>query len=1586
TAPAGFEFLMREVLAPLVCGGSVVFASASGSMEWSLDGTWESLRCAHFTPAGLAAFVQGCSEETAARLSALRVVLCSGGSLRPELVQAFRRRVPSRLVYLLSPPGSVSELAVAGKHTLQPVRVLDRTGQLAPVGVPGTIHVGERKTPVIGRWTAEGVLEVLGTRPGTLWWEGRILDLEQLSASFMRRPAVEACHVVTRVVDGLDELIAYVVPAAAVPLAQLEERFRALLPEPAPRVTVVPVSTLPLAPDGRIDERALSELESIDASLVERWEQRLSQVPGVARVKVVATDASSEPRKLVHVNDLLPRLRMNGAADRHSTSASVLGRAGGELIGKPALSDGGPLELPEDAPKTLTEAFLRTAQAGDGRGITLYQDEHGPAFVPYAELLQASKRILSGLRAAGLRRGDSVILQLENLRDHFASFWACVLGGISPVCVTTPSSYDRKNSVLNKLYNVWELLRRPAILTNEHLVGPLSGASSLYGQTFRVLAVNVLELHPPAAELHPAEPTDVVFFQLTSGSTGIPKCIQETHRGIIHHIHGSARFNGYTSEDVTLNWLPMDHVVPILTCHLKDTYLGLRQVHVRTPVVLADPLRWLELMERHRVTHSWSPNFGFKLVNDALAKAPGRSWDLSPLKLLMNAGEQVTVPVIDEFLRRTAPFGVREQVMQPAFGMAEVCTCMTYANDYAIGKGARRVLKSALGGVLQDAGPDEPEAITFVDLGPPMPGVQIRITDGENRVVPERVIGRFQIKGNVTTPGYLHNDEANREAFVGDGWFNSGDLGFIRDGRLTITGREKEMIIVRGANFYCYELEDAVGSVEGVEPTFAAACAVDDPSTGSEGLALFFVPRKPGIDVALIRAIKERVTQDFGLAPSFVVPLAKEAFPKTTSGKIQRTHLKKELARGAFDELLKGIDLAAENENTVPEWFLRRVWQRKEPRAAVEELRGCSLVFADAEGLGDALWERLGEGTVRVRPGAGFEKLGEREYALDPRQPEGYARLIAGLQADGLWVERVFHLWTYGPPADPSSGDGFLHDAQVTGAASLLLLSKALANARGANTVRLLVGSSHVQARGPEDRIAFERAPVLGLVKTIPQEWPRLDCRHVDLPLESAWVNAQRLIREALAPGRDREVAYRDGGRWVPRLEKAALEPREELPFQRGELVLLSGGLGGIGLELAKWLLEQHGVRLLLVGRTPLDAEAPEDPAEGLAVRESLSERAAQLHKLAQHGEVSYGAADIADEARVRELVQQAEARWGTKLAGVVHLAGVFPARLLEEETAEGLARTLRPKLEGARVLERVLGPDGFFIGFGSIHGVFGGAASGAYAAANAALEAFVEDRRRRGLGRSFLFAWSNWDETGMSRGYLLKEPSLAQGYEMISPRRGIWSLLAGLRSGHRSLLVGVDARQPNVRRHVAAGAVPLRRLMAYVAPAAGHSPAAEARAVEVADRFGRRSRCEVLEIPELPVTPSGEVDVARLLGMGRRRSASEERVPPRTGVERTIAAVWREVLGVEGIDIHTSFFAMGGQSILLIQVLSRLKQALNRELSVVELFRYPTVSALAAYLGKEQAAKPSFSKAAERAQKQREAVRQRVVPPRGRR
>jgi acyl transferase domain-containing protein/acyl-CoA synthetase (AMP-forming)/AMP-acid ligase II/thioesterase domain-containing protein/SAM-dependent methyltransferase/acyl carrier protein len=586
-----------------------------------------------------------------------------------------------------------------------------------------------------------------------------------------------------------------------------------------------------------------------------------------------------------------------------------------EVLGRPsepAWSDGGDLFIPPGAPRTLIDAFRATAAEHGDRGILHVRADGSTELQRYADLMIAARHVLSGLRACGLAPRDRVILQLDDLRDHFAALWGCVLGGFVPLTIARPPTEDRANAIVKKLVGAWQLLDRPLVVTQDGTQGQLAGILRGDDAGAAIATIESLRSAPIASTLYDGTPDEVLFLQLTSGSTGVAKCIQETHRSVIAHVHGVARFNGYRESDVTLNWLSMDHVAPTLMCHLKDLYLGCLQIHTRPEVILGDPLAWLDLIEAHRVTHTWSPNFGYKLVCDRLAIAPVGPRDLSSVKFFFNGGEQVTAPVMREFCERIAKFGSHARTVQPAFGMAETATAVVYQNHFDVERSIYRVAKSSLGGALRRAADGDASAVTFVDLGPPIPGVQLRIVDTGNRVVTEGVIGRAQIKGAVVTPGYYRNDEANRAAFVGDGWFDSGDLGFLTEGRLCITGRAKEMIISRGTHYYCSEIEDVVTDVGGVEPTFVAACAIADPTIGSDGLAIFFVPRSPeaGDLLAIIRAIRAAVAVKLGTVPSVVIPLARDAFPKTTSGKIQRAQLKQQLEAGRYEAVIRATEQA----------------------------------------------------------------------------------------------------------------------------------------------------------------------------------------------------------------------------------------------------------------------------------------------------------------------------------------------------------------------------------------------------------------------------------------------------------------------------------------------------------------------------------------------------------------------------------------------------------------------------------------------------------------------------------------------------
>lgn len=1557
-APGAPDAFVIETLWPLTVGARL--ASEPG------DAT-----VLHATPGGLSHFLDG----EPARPARLHTLLCGGGYLATGLAQVARARLGCELVYLYAPPEAPNEVAVARFEPTRPAgglvpagvplvgaQVLDAAGARVPVGVTGRLRVGDRDTSDRARWRDDGTLDILGPGWGQLWRDGVRQPLERVRRALLADASVLGCHVLQR---G-DVLCAYVVTSGMAPSARIA---RSIPLPPRLRPTVLPVSHIPVDADGRVDEASLLRLPVIDEALARRWEKALKAVDGVAHARVLVRDAERGEQPRLHLDELVPGWRKRRTADRTTTRSAASVIEAIDRAGLPTSHCRGPeLQVPPGSPETMVEALRRAAERwGDARGLTVYESASDKVFLSYARLLARARRVASGLHAIGLRRGDRVVLHVERLADHFVAFWGCVLAGVAPVAVAQAPSYREKNAVLSKLWNTWKLLSAPRILSSESLCASLREAGQVYGAAFEPVALETVEAASPGDAPLQADPDEVVFLQLTSGSTGVPKCVPETHRAVIAHVLGASQMNGYTEDDVGLNWLSLDHVVPLLTCHLRDTWLGLPQVHVRGQAVLVDPLLWLDLMEEHRVTLSWAPNFGFKLVNDALARAGTRRWDLSSLRRVMNAGEQVTLPVSATWVRNLAPFGVRPEVLQPAYGMAEVATAVTYANDFSAARGARTVRKDSLGGVLIDAPEAGPQAIAFVDVGPPIPGVQLRITTAQGEVLPESVIGQVQVRGRVTMPGYVDNAAANAETLLDGGWLATGDQGFVSNGRLTITGRTKEIIIVRGANFYCYEIEDVVNSIPGVLPTFSAVCAVDDPMTGTEGMAVFFVPERPTTrpDRALLQAVQQAVTREFGITPTYVVPMARDAFPKTTGGKIQRSQLRNRLAAGEFDALLREIDLLT-GRNTVPSWFMEWDW-RKAPAPGERDAPGGATILVTnghdsppvASGNGSATHASMpaaeglaalsgGDRVVIVESGAGFSRKAPTRFTAAVDDPADIGRVVDAVGESGWRIDTVFTL-------NPSP-------------AALVALCQAVA---AAGEVRLIIATTGaVQVDGAEAPLA-ERAALRGLVEILPVEWRRIDACLVDVTGEAD--PAAVLVREARVQGKDRVVAYRDGVRLVPLLRSARFGAGGR-NFEEGDLVVVTGGLGGVGGELCRHLLVQYRVRLLVTGRSSLDGTEGDGVQEGLGRRKDVAERRETLRELEALGEVLYRVADATDRAAMAAAVADAEERFGTRVRAAVHLAGTFPLRLLAEETSASLAGTLAPKLEGARCLDELLPHDGLLVLFGSVYGTFGAAACGGYAASNASLEGFAASR----TGPTLLMAWSNWDDIGMSRGYTLGESSKALGFEMIGRRQSLDSFDAALHAQGRSVLIGLDSRRPNISRWLEGPPRALEELLAYHTPA---SDPATLAALRVPDVAGRPTACRLVVVSEMPIDASGAVDVSRLAMVCR--SSSADAILPRNSAERTVAAVWREVLEIERIDIDANFFSLGGQSLLLLKVLARLEQSFGRQITVVDLFRYPTVRQLAAFLGEGDARKPNFDDAASRARKQR-AVRHARTRPRG--
>ncbi|WP_131831274.1 AMP-binding protein [Frankia sp. CcI49] len=526
----------------------------------------------------------------------------------------------------------------------------------------------------------------------------------------------------------------------------------------------------------------------------------------------------------------------------------------------PAVLDGG--RAVEPTLWNIGAALARAARTpGPGRieylradGTRLRQD--------YPALLEQAGRLLGGLRqaaeqaargegsGAGLVPGATVVLQISNEPDLLAAFWACVLGGYVPVPVRSVGGERDRPETEQVLLAVCDLLDDPWVVTGR------TG-----GRTGR----------PPAGRWL-GDVEDLAVLLLTSGSTGRPKAVMLTHRNILSRCAATAAVNGLTPGERSFNWMPLDHVGGLVMFHVRDVYLRCTQVHAPMRWILADPTRWLDGMHTHRSTVTWAPNFAFGLVVDHAAQLRDRRWDLSSLRYIMNGGEPVKPRTAARFLSLLARHGLPSSAMYPGWGMSET--------------------SSGVVDRIFDPLADE----RFVSVGRPHPGVRLRVVDEGQQIVEQGRIGRLQVDGEPITAGYFNNPAQNRQSFTDDGWFRTGDLAYIVDGLLTVTGRLDDLVEVGDVTYHGHEIESAVEELGLAEPSYVVACSVPAPHTSGRDRLTVAVRLRDGVQAdTATRAIRELIHRRFGGLEADVLPVEREAIPKTGIGKPRRAELRDRL-------------------------------------------------------------------------------------------------------------------------------------------------------------------------------------------------------------------------------------------------------------------------------------------------------------------------------------------------------------------------------------------------------------------------------------------------------------------------------------------------------------------------------------------------------------------------------------------------------------------------------------------------------------------------------------------------------------------
>ena len=605
------------------------------------------------------------------------------------------------------------------------------------------------------------------------------------------------------------------------------------------------------------------------------------------------------------------------------------------------------------------------------------------------------------------------------------------------------------------------------------------------------------------------------------------------------------------------------------------------------------------------------------------------------------------------------------------------------------------------------------------------------------------------------------------------------------------------------------------------------------------------------------------------------------------------------------------------------DWFHMPTWKRSHSLSAgAPSPVGTSLVFLDETGLGARLavrQERLGGRVVTVSAGAAFERLDDERFEIDPASPADYASLVTALLESDRMPGTIAHLW--GVTKDSTRSVEKTATYEERGFYSLLFLAQALGETGRTEHIRLLSVTDGLQQVTGSDKTIPEKATVTGTCRVIPQEFPHITVRQLDLEIVAPGEDDAQIdqilaeLRAENSVSSDSTIAYRSGHRWISVFEPVLLAPiADRLPprLRQEGVYLITGGLGGVGLVLAEHLARKVKARLVLTGRRGLPPRDSWDEYVTVHGSQDATSRKIQavMNLEALGAEVLVGSADVIDEPAMRAVVEQACQRFG-RIDGVVHAAGIAGGGMIQLKKRDVAASVFAPKVTGTQVLERVLAqrPLDFLLLCSSLTGVLGGVGQVDYCGANAYLDAFAAHHAASSGTFTVAVNWNAWREVGMAVDTEIPDS--------LREKMRSFMLATGIANAQ-----GLDAFD-RILTHVNGAQV---AISPYEVDALGE----EVSDSESAQASGESASAE-----------SG----ARRAAVHPRPGLSTPYVAPTSDAQKQLCAIWEDMLGIERVGINDNFFDLGGHSLLAIQVMSRVNQAMNTKIPVAKLYEGLTIA-----------------------------------------
>ena len=562
---------------------------------------------------------------------------------------------------------------------------------------------------------------------------------------------------------------------------------------------------------------------------------------------------------------------------------------------------------------TVLHAFATAAKLEEKIGVTLLKDdeEQPEEHRSYRKLYEQSKLLAAGLDKLGVKRGDRVLLVLPTSFEFILSFFAVQRLGAIPVPSYPPALLERAEVALERIQHIGRHSRSSICLTNKLLLPLLGSLGEQVESIQQIVPVErLLEGRATAAPKARAHPGDSAFLQDTSGSTGHPKGVLLSHHNLVANIHAAGQGLQVNRRDVVVSWLPLYHDMGLIGGLLFAFYWRLPCVVMSPNAFLLAPARWLWAIHHHKGTLAAAPNFAYGLCTKRVRPRERHGRDLSSWRCALNGAEPVNWRTVEEFGAAFEPHGFRPETMYPVYGLAEATVAVTFPRPGERLR-TRTLDRGALAsGFVRDVvvpgtadttapGADTGEgpgtapisgATTLVGCGRAVPGHEVGVVDAEGNAARLGEVGHVLVRGPSLMLGYFEDPKATR-GVLRDGWLWTGDLGFLDDGgALYITGRAKDLIIIRGKNHYAEDVERVMERVDGVRQSGSVAFAVYDEEKATD-LVVGICETKVSDDherEALVVQLSDKVSAECGLTLDEVVLVPPGTLPKTSSGKRQR--------------------------------------------------------------------------------------------------------------------------------------------------------------------------------------------------------------------------------------------------------------------------------------------------------------------------------------------------------------------------------------------------------------------------------------------------------------------------------------------------------------------------------------------------------------------------------------------------------------------------------------------------------------------------------------------------------------------------